>query len=266
MKKIFRAKICVPAPLVATSVLTQNKGPGTEAHFWNLPPPLLRRAPMPSPPAKQFSGRHALEGKGPQRAGQERLDRRLEEVAKAVWGGYCRLEGPLKPALAGGGKVAGHRLGALEVGGGGGYLPPFQCITREREGVGGRRRRRREGGGGREEEGKEAALRTLPAPPCPPRPPANNERPSLGIQTFFCPHPPPPSPCVTFRLVVAPLRGPGQSPVLPFACCVGSLLSVGRCGRCSCWCRFRVRGAQYLVCWGCAECGMVCRLRVSGAQ
>ena len=51
-------------------------------------------------------------------------------------------------------------------------------------------------------------------------------------------------PCVTFRLVVAPLRGPGRSPVLPFACCVGSLLSVGRCGRCSCWCRFRVRGAQ----------------------
>ena len=52
------------------------------------------------------------------------------------------------------------------------------------------------------------------------------------------------TPCVTFRLVVAPLRGPGRSPVLPFACCVGSLLSVGRCGQCSCWCRFRVRGAQ----------------------
>ena len=74
------------------------------------------------------------------------------------------------------------------------------------------------------------------------------------------------TPCVTFRRVVAPLRGPGQSPVLPFACCVGSLLSVGRCGRCSCWCRFRVHGAQYLVCWGCAECDMVCRLLVSGAQ
>ena len=43
-----------------------------------------------------------------------------------------------------------------------------------------------------------------------------------------------PPPCVTFRLVVAPLRGPRQSPVLPFACCVGLLLSVGRCGRCSC--------------------------------
>ena len=52
------------------------------------------------------------------------------------------------------------------------------------------------------------------------------------------------APCVTFRRVVVPLRGPGQSPVLPFACCVGSLRSVGRCGRCSCWCRFRVRGAQ----------------------
>ena len=48
MKKIFRAKICVPAPLVATFVLTQNKGPSTEAHFWNPPPP------TPSP------GAHAI--------------------------------------------------------------------------------------------------------------------------------------------------------------------------------------------------------------
>ena len=54
----------------------------------------------------------------------------------------------------------------------------------------------------------------------------------------------PDTPCVTFRRVVVPLRGPGRSPVLPFACCVVLLLSVGRCGRCSCWCRFRVRGAQ----------------------
>ena len=76
----------------------------------------------------------------------------------------------------------------------------------------------------------------------------------------------PPPPCVTFRPVAVSLRGPGQSPGLPFACCVGSLRSVGRCGRCSCWCRFRVRGAQSLVCRGCAECGGVCRLRVSGAQ
>ena len=55
---------------------------------------------------------------------------------------------------------------------------------------------------------------------------------------------------MTCRRVAVSLRGPGQSPVLPFACCVGSLRSVGRCGRCSCWCRFRVRGAQSLVCWG----------------
>ena len=55
-----------------------------------------------------------------------------------------------------------------------------------------------------------------------------------------------PPPCDILSRVVS-LRGPGQSPVLPFACCVGSLLSVGRCGRCSCWCRCRVRGAQWLV-------------------
>ena len=51
---------------------------------------------------------------------------------------------------------------------------------------------------------------------------------------------------MTFRRIIVSLRGPGQSPVLPFACCVGSLRSVGRCGRCSCWCRFRGRGAQSL--------------------
>ena len=55
-------------------------------------------------------------------------------------------------------------------------------------------------------------------------------------------------------------------PVLLFACCVGSLRSDGRCGRCSCWCRFRVRGAQWLVCWGCDGCGGMCRLRVSGGR
>ena len=74
---------------------------------------------------------------------------------------------------------------------------------------------------------------------------------------------PPGSPCVTFCLVVVSLRGPGQSPVLPFACCVGSLRSVGRCSRGSCWCRFRVHGAQWLVCRGCAVCGGMHRLRVS---
>ena len=64
--------------------------------------------------------REALEGKGPRR----RLGRRLEEVAKAVGGGYCRLQMPLRLALGVRGTVAGHRPGALE---GGGYLPPSQC-------------------------------------------------------------------------------------------------------------------------------------------
>ena len=70
--------------------------------------------------------RDAFEGKGPQRWPQRRLGRRLEEGTKAVGGGYCRLQMPLKRALAVRETVAGHWLDALE--GGGGYLPPFQCI------------------------------------------------------------------------------------------------------------------------------------------
>ena len=54
----------------------------------------------------------ALEEKGPQR----RLGRRLEEVAKAVGGGYCRLQMPLRLALGVRGTVAGHRLGTLDDG------------------------------------------------------------------------------------------------------------------------------------------------------
>ena len=79
--------------------------------------------PPPRPP------RHALQWKGPQRRPQQRLGRRLEEVAKAVGGGYCRLQMPLTLTLGVREAVAGHRLGALE-GGGGGYLPPLQkkCI------------------------------------------------------------------------------------------------------------------------------------------
>ena len=64
--------------------------------------------------------RDALEGKGPQRRPQQRLGRRLEEVAEAVGGGYCRLQMPLRRALGVGGTVAGHRLSAR----GGGGSPP----------------------------------------------------------------------------------------------------------------------------------------------
>ena len=71
-------------------------------------------------------GRGALEGKGPRRWPQKPLDRRLEVVAEAVGGGYYRLQMPLRLALAARETVAGHRLGALERGGG--VPPPFQCI------------------------------------------------------------------------------------------------------------------------------------------
>ena len=72
-------------------------------------------------------GGAALEGKGPQGCPQQRVDRRLEEVAKAVGGGYCRLQMPFSPARAVRGTVAGRRLGALD-GWGVNLPPPFQCI------------------------------------------------------------------------------------------------------------------------------------------
>ena len=63
------------------------------------------------------------------------LDRRLEEVAKAVGGGYCRLQMPLKLALGVRGTVAGHRLGALEGGGStNASLPPHPNPRMERRG------------------------------------------------------------------------------------------------------------------------------------
>ena len=66
--------------------------------------------------------RDALERKGPPRRPQRRSDRRLEEVAEAVGGGYWRLQVPLRLALAVRETVAGHRTSALE--GGGGASPP----------------------------------------------------------------------------------------------------------------------------------------------
>ena len=61
-------------------------------------------------------GRDASEGEGPQRWPQKPLDKRLEEITEAGGGGYCRLQMPLKPALAVRETVAGHRLGALQGG------------------------------------------------------------------------------------------------------------------------------------------------------
>ena len=112
-KNFFGPKFCVPAPLAPTSVLTQNKGPDTEPHFSNPPPPSagVHVTPPPPPPQSNFQ------------VAQKRLDRRLVEDAKAVGGGYSRLQMPLKPALRVRGTVAGHRVGTLE-GGRAGVPPP----------------------------------------------------------------------------------------------------------------------------------------------
>ena len=74
--------------------------------------------------------RDALEGKGLQRWPQRRLDRHLEEVVKAVGGGYCRLQMPLQLALGVRETVAGHRLGALEEGGEGTSPPSNASLGR----------------------------------------------------------------------------------------------------------------------------------------
>ena len=52
-KKLFRATFCVPAPLAPTSVLTQNKGPDTEPHFSNPPPPSAGVHVTPPPPPRR---------------------------------------------------------------------------------------------------------------------------------------------------------------------------------------------------------------------
>ena len=103
--------------------------------FFSATPPSAfpRFPPFPSNLARHIAlawnllTRDALDGKGPQRRPQQRLGRRVEEVAKAVGGGYCRLQMPLSPALGVRGTVAGNRSGALEKGRGG-YLPPVQCL------------------------------------------------------------------------------------------------------------------------------------------
>ena len=79
---------------------------GTEAPLPDTAPRLpepMYRGPGPEVPPPPPLPRDALEGKGPQRRPQRRLGRRLEEVAKAVGGGYCRLQMSLKLALGVGG-------------------------------------------------------------------------------------------------------------------------------------------------------------------
>ena len=72
-------------------------------------------------------GQGCIRREGPSEAVLEApLDRPLEEVAKAVGGGYCRLQMPFSLALAVRETVAPRRLVALEGGLShrGGYPPP----------------------------------------------------------------------------------------------------------------------------------------------
>ena len=64
-------------------------------------------------------GQGSIRREGTSDAPQRQLDRRLEEVAKAIGGGYCRLQMPLTLALGVRDTVAGHKLGGLKGGGGG---------------------------------------------------------------------------------------------------------------------------------------------------
>ena len=76
--------------------------------FWRMYQPPHRSRRMPLSLSSLRGGAGCIRRKGP----QERVDRRLEEVAKAVGGGYCRLQMPLKLALGVRETVAGRRLGA----------------------------------------------------------------------------------------------------------------------------------------------------------
>ena len=83
----------------------------------------LGHGPLLSEPPPGGGGGMHLTGKGPQRRPQRRLGRRLEEVAEAVGGGYCRLQMPLNLHLPSG----RQRLGVCWTPWRGGGRP-FQCI------------------------------------------------------------------------------------------------------------------------------------------
>ena len=88
---------------------------------------------MKGPPGRSTAAYGPAQGR--QRRLRKRLGRRLEEVAKAVGGCYCRLQMPLRLAVAVRETVARHSLGALE--GKGTYPPPpCACTALSKHGVG----------------------------------------------------------------------------------------------------------------------------------
>ena len=148
-----------PPPPHRRTPLVPLPGPRAPA---DDPPPPAGPTPPPAPQCPQLrphgqnppgprrgAGTDAVAGQGPRRRPQKRLGRRLEEVAKAVGGGYCRLQMLLKPALGVRGTGAGHGLGVLVGGGGGGARSP---LSMHRWG----------GGGGGHPDG--SGLLTAPSP------------------------------------------------------------------------------------------------------
>ena len=103
------------------------------------PPPPPPSGPGPGVTPSPSSGAGPIQGcirrKGASEAAPKAV-RQAVEVAKAVGGGYCRLQMPLKLAFAVSGTVAGHGLCALR-GGGGGVPPPLPMHSAVRPAVSG---------------------------------------------------------------------------------------------------------------------------------
>ena len=108
----------------------QWDGRGCNCERWDRCSALTQNIPLPptQTPLSTHGGfpRDASEGVGPERRPQRRVGRRLEEVAKTVGGGYCRLQMPLKLAFGVRETVAGHRRGTWGEGGG---LPTRRNVT-----------------------------------------------------------------------------------------------------------------------------------------
>ena len=108
--------MCPPTPhkLLGPKSLCTKNGPTTFSKLYI--------SSFPTMVTFGLWGGGGVPGGWPQR---RRLGRRLEEVAEAVGGGYCRLQMPLSLALGVRGTVAEHRLGALGGGGGAPSVRPF---------------------------------------------------------------------------------------------------------------------------------------------
>ena len=93
---------------------------GTWGHRQGGPPTCLVKMNSGVTPSHRKGGGDALDWKTPRKRPRKRLDRRSEAVAKAVGGGCCRLQMPLKLTLAVRETVLGNE---------GRTSPTFRCIS-----------------------------------------------------------------------------------------------------------------------------------------